>query len=181
VGGRWSDDGRAGLYRLLGAVLLAGLYVTVASPGISYGRNSNATNRGSSGVSGNIVLTANSIDAFGLTYVGTFTVPSPSGPVQVLRFTLGSGSAAGMRIAQRCAGGVATATAAPSASLGSTVFDAVRLAVTVNGVPLVFTVASPPTTPFPGAVLLQQVRLAATTLSTTQLNAQSVFTSAAIC
>lgn len=128
-----------------------------------------------------VSLTASSLDALGLTYVGTFNVATASGNVQVLRFTLSTGSLAGMSLTQACAGGVTTVTTSDSVSLGNTTFDAVSLGVTVAGTPLTFTVADPPTTGFPGEIVLNQITLTATTVSADMLTMPSFTTGAATC
>lgn len=128
-----------------------------------------------------LVLTADSFDATGLTYAGTFTVPGPSGDVQVLRFTMANGSLAGVSFVQACANGAATVTDAGSASLVSPTFDAVSLEVTVGGTPLTFTVGSPPATPFPSEITLQSITLTATTISADALTMPSFATQVATC
>jgi hypothetical protein len=128
-----------------------------------------------------LVLTATSLDALGLTYDGTFAVSRPSGPVEVLRFTLSTGSLGGMRFTQACTAGVTTVTSASSASLGSTTFNATSIAMTVGDTPLNFTAANPPTTAFPKDILLRDLTLIATTMSSDTLSTPSFATQTAGC
>ena len=128
-----------------------------------------------------LVLTAGSLDAVGLTYEGTVTVPGPSGDVQVLRFTMTSGALNRVSYTQPCGGGAATGTEAESASLTGVTFDAVRLDVTVGGTPVTFTVGNPPSTAFPDEILLVDVTLTATSISATALTMPSFTTTAATC
>jgi hypothetical protein len=80
-----------------------------------------------------IVLTASSLDALALTYVGTFTVPGASGGADVLRVAMASGSATGLRVTQPCRDGSTTIATAGSATLGSATLDVVRFAATRRG------------------------------------------------
>jgi hypothetical protein len=128
-----------------------------------------------------VVLTANSLDARGLTYTGTFDLSQPSGTVQVLRFTMTSGSLAGMSFSQPCVDAMTTVTAADSASLGNTTFDAVRLVATVGGTPVTFTAANPPSTEFPSEIVLQDMTLTLTTVSADTLDASSLAVQTATC
>jgi hypothetical protein len=184
-GGR--DGGRVGSHLRIGLVLAIAALVAVGNVETSYGSNEVAAPRRSTssstavGASPYLVLTAASLDAIGLTYVGTFTVSGQSGTVQVLRFTLTRGALAAMRFVQACSANVTTLTTAPTASLGSTVIDAAKLLVTIDGTPMTFTVASPPTTQFPAHVLLQQLRLTAITLSATRLSTSLATTTALAC
>lgn len=127
------------------------------------------------------MLTANSLDAIGLSYAGTFTVPGPSGDVAILRFTLTGGTATALAVTQACSANITTVTTADSGSLGSTIFDAVDLTLTVGGTQLAFTVDSPPTTGFPSEVVLQDVVLTATTFSANSLSMPSFRTRATNC
>lgn len=128
-----------------------------------------------------LVLTANSLDAVGLGYVGTVTVAGPSGEVEVLRFSMTSGSFAGLHLVQACSGGASTVTDTPSAALVGATFDAVRLDVTIGGTPLSFTAGSPPAAGFPNEIVLQDVTLTATTMSADTLTMPSFGTQAATC
>lgn len=128
-----------------------------------------------------LVLTADSLDAVGLTYVDTFTVSLPAGSVEVLRFTMTSASVDRMSVTQACASGVATATTAGSALLGQTTFDASSLDATVHGAPVSFTVADPPSQPFPSELVLQDLALAATTVSAETLSMATLRTQEGSC
>ena len=128
-----------------------------------------------------VTLTATSLDAVGLAYTGTTTVPSSAGNVQALRFTMTSGSIAELTMTQVCTANFTTVSTAPTASLGSTTFDAVSLTVTVGGATLTFTPAAPPTSPFPAEVVLQNVTLSATTITGATLTMPSFATQAAAC
>jgi hypothetical protein len=121
-----------------------------------------------------VTLTASSLDAVGLAYAGIATVSGTSGDVQVLRFTMTSGAITDLNLTQPCTGGVAVVTTAATASLGSTTFDALSLTVTVGGNTATFTPTNPPTTPFPGEIVLQAITLSATTVSSATLSAPSV-------
>lgn len=131
--------------------------------------------------SGDLTLTATELDAVGLTYVGTVTVPGPSGELRVLRLALNSGALTTMRLSHDCAAGITTVTTAGSVTVGDATFDAVSLSATVAGMPLVFTVANPPTTPFPAEVLLHDLTLDATTVSANTLSTTALATHAAGC
>jgi hypothetical protein len=128
-----------------------------------------------------VTLTASVLDATGLTYTGTVTVASASGSLQVLRFTMTSGALTQLSVTQACAHGITTMTTAASATLGSTTFDAVSLAVTAGGTATTFTPAAPPTAPFPAAITLQDVTLSATSLSGATLTMPAFSTQPATC
>lgn len=128
-----------------------------------------------------LTLTASSLDAVGLAYAGIATVPGASADVQVLRFTMTSGTLTDLNLTQPCTGGVAVVTTAGTASLSSTTFDTLSLTVTVAGNAVTFTVASPPTTPFPGEIVLQAITLSATTVSSATLTAPSVAVQSTAC
>ena len=128
-----------------------------------------------------LTLTAGGMHALGLTYTGIVSVPSSSGPVQAMHFTMSSGTATTLVMTNGCGPSVTDVTSAGSASFGATSFDALSLAVTVGGTPVVFTVAAPPTAPFPADVVLQDVTLSATSLSTDTLSAPSITMQAAPC
>jgi hypothetical protein len=124
-----------------------------------------------------VVLTATSFEALGLTYVGTFTISGQ----RVLRFSATSGSLTGMSLTEGCAGGVATVMTSNSASLGASSFDALSLAVTLGDTPLTFNADNPPTEVFPATILLADVTLTATTMSSDKLTAPSFTTHASTC
>jgi hypothetical protein len=128
-----------------------------------------------------LVLTAASLDATGLAYVGTFTVVGPAGATEVLRFTMTAGALTGSSLASGCAESASMLTRAASASLAGATFDAVRLAVTVGGTPVTFTPAAPPTDAFPTEVLLQDVALTATTVAANTMDVRSSTTEATTC
>lgn len=163
---------------MAGATVVAALCVTGATA------SSAATAGGRASVivpSPYLLVSADSMDALGLTYVGTVSVSTPSGDVQVLRFTMTGGSLAGVGLAQPCAGGAATTLAATSAALGATTLDVVSLQATVGGAPVEFTVAQPPVTGFPAEVQLQSVALSVTSLSATTLKTQTLHTATQRC
>ena len=173
--------GAAGLVRtgaLAGAVLVglfgAGGDLAERSPTAQRATGGAGTAALAAASSSYLTLTAGSLDAVGLTYVGVVTVSGASGDVQILRFTLTSGTLTDMTVTQACAGGVAVGTSAGSVTLGSTTFDAVSLAVTVAGTAVTYTPASPPTTAFPSEVVLQSLTLSATTVSADSLSAPSL-------
>jgi hypothetical protein len=122
------------------------------------------------------VLAAGSFDVTELAYAGTFTVSHPSGDVDVLRFTMSSGALHGLTMSPGCAGGFVTVTTAQSATVGSATFDAVSLDVNVDGSPLTFTPADPPTSGFPAELTLTDVTLVATTLAAAKLTVPSFTT-----
>lgn len=126
------------------------------------------------------MLTANSLDVTDLSYVGTFTVSQPYGDVDVLRFTLTTGTIGALTMTAGCAAGITTVTTASAATLGGTTFDAVSLAVTVGGAPITFTVADPPTA-FPSELHLTDVTIVATTLAADTLRAPSFTSEPATC
>lgn len=176
---RRGDLRRRARSSVLAAVVLCG---TVGISAVGYASEPRLSP--TSAVSGSppyLVLTASTLDAVGLTYVGTFTVSRPSGDVQVLRFTMTSGSLSGLSFVQACTSGASTVTDADAASLVSTTFDAVSLDVTAGGRPLTFTVDNPPATQFPAEILLQNITLTATTMSADTLTMPSFTTRAASC
>ncbi len=133
------------------------------------------------GTAEGFTLTGTSVDAAGLTYVGTFTVPAGTGSVQVLRLTMRSASFAGMQLTRGCAGGLSTVTAASTASLGGTRIDAISFVATVGGTRMSFSADSPPSTPFPDEIRLLDVTLTATTIAIGTLSVSSLSTVASAC
>ena len=128
-----------------------------------------------------LTLTADTFDAVALSYVGTFDVSTPSGPQQVLRFTMASAALGAVVITHACIDSLTTVTSAHSASLTGATLDVVSFAAMLGDTPVTFTVAAPPTTPFPGEVVLQQLSVSATTVSADSLTAPSLSTQRATC
>ena len=176
---RWELHRRAGS-SVLAAVVLCW---TVGITAVGYA--SEPTPSLTSAMSGSppyLVLTASTLDAVGLTYVGTFTVSRPSSDVQVLRFRMTSGWIGDMSLTQACtAGDTTTVTTADTASLEGVTFDAVSFALTVGGTPLTFTSANPPSQPFPNEVMLEAIALTGTTVVADALHLPSFTTEAATC
>lgn len=128
-----------------------------------------------------LLVTADSLDAVGLDYVGTFDVFGSTGVTNVLRFTMTTGALTGTKFAAGCVGGVSIVTGSASASLVGTTFDALFLAMTVGGTLLVFTPTDPPTSRFPADVVVQDVALRVTTLTADTISMPSFTTESAAC
>jgi hypothetical protein len=108
--------------------------------------------------SGNERMLAATLLADGLTYQGLHSVSSSAGPVDVLRFTLDSGTATGVQMASVCVGGhTLVQTASGNVTLGTSTLDVHALSATVAGAAVSFTPASPPTAAFPSPVELDEV------------------------
>jgi hypothetical protein len=190
--GGGGDMSRSGFAALCVTAVAGTLYLVGGTGGVSYANSAPvaalpllstaATQLRPLAASPYASLTAASLDAAGLTYVGPVTVPTPTGDVPVLRFTVTQAALADLTLSPGCAsGGSTTVTTAGAATLGNTTFDLVGLDATLDGTPVQYTVADPPTGPFPARTVLRDVTLSAATISAATLTLPSPTTEAARC
>jgi hypothetical protein len=127
-------------------------------------------------------MVADTLQAVGLAYEGLHSVSTSAGSVDVLRFTLDSGTSTGFQLVSACRGGrTLVQTASGDVSLRTATIDLYSLSATVRGTAVTFTPSTPPTAAFPSPVELVQVDADVSTLGSAAVTMSGAALTIATC